>query len=195
MRTHGPGIHEGFRGPPAGPAIERHLLVRQDVPLAPQRWGHAGSDSTHMEDFHNPDGTMRSADDIAALWRHDVRPAHGPGIHEGFRGPPAGPAIERHLLVRQDVPLAGTNGAATRTIRSPAASAARKAVSNTPHQRASPAGFCLAGVAVWRAMLADDGDAYRQRLRDLKAGGVSEHTPPARVPSRRRALSRSRHPL
>ena len=36
-----------------------------------------------------------------------------------------------------------------------------------------PAHFCLAGVAVWRAMLADDGDAYRQRLRDLKAGGVS----------------------
>ncbi|SBZ79601.1 phosphatidylglycerophosphate synthase [Klebsiella quasipneumoniae] len=33
--------------------------------------------------------------------------------------------------------------------------------------------FRLAGVAVWRAMLADDGDAYRQRLPDLKAGGVS----------------------
>lgn len=30
---------------------------------------HAGSDSTHMEDFHNPDGTMRSADDIAAMWK------------------------------------------------------------------------------------------------------------------------------
>ncbi len=37
--------------------------------IAGARWGHAGSDSTHMEDFHNPDGTMRSADDIAALWR------------------------------------------------------------------------------------------------------------------------------
>lgn len=33
------------------------------------RWGHAGSDATHMEDFHNPDGTMRSADDIAAMWK------------------------------------------------------------------------------------------------------------------------------
>ncbi len=31
--------------------------------------GHAGSDSTHMEDFHNPDGTMRSADDITAMWK------------------------------------------------------------------------------------------------------------------------------
>ena len=29
----------------------------------------AGSDSTHMEDFHNPDGTMRSADDITAMWK------------------------------------------------------------------------------------------------------------------------------
>ncbi|PLL89758.1 sulfurtransferase, partial [Klebsiella pneumoniae] len=37
--------------------------------IAGARWGHAGSDSTHMEDFHNPDGTMRSADDIATLWR------------------------------------------------------------------------------------------------------------------------------
>lgn len=36
--------------------------------IAGARWGHAGSDSTHMEDFHNPDGTMRSADDIAAMW-------------------------------------------------------------------------------------------------------------------------------
>ncbi|PLL28743.1 sulfurtransferase, partial [Klebsiella michiganensis] len=37
--------------------------------IAGARWGHAGSDSTHMEDFHNPDGTMRSADDIAAMWK------------------------------------------------------------------------------------------------------------------------------
>lgn len=37
--------------------------------IAGARWGHAGSDSTHMEDFHNPDGTMRTADDIAAMWK------------------------------------------------------------------------------------------------------------------------------
>lgn len=36
--------------------------------IAGARWGHAGSDSTHMEDFHNPDGTMRSEDDITAMW-------------------------------------------------------------------------------------------------------------------------------
>jgi 3-mercaptopyruvate sulfurtransferase SseA len=39
------------------------------------RWGHAGSDATHMEDFHNPDGTMRSSDDIAAMWKQwGIRP-------------------------------------------------------------------------------------------------------------------------
>jgi thiosulfate/3-mercaptopyruvate sulfurtransferase len=28
-----------------------------------------------MEDFHNPDGTMRSAEDIAAMWRQwNIRP-------------------------------------------------------------------------------------------------------------------------
>lgn len=35
--------------------------------IAGARWGHAGSDATHMEDYHNPDGTMKSADDIAAM--------------------------------------------------------------------------------------------------------------------------------
>lgn len=38
-----------------------------DIPGA--RWGHGGSDSTHMEDFHNPDGTMRAEDDISAMWQ------------------------------------------------------------------------------------------------------------------------------
>ena len=32
------------------------------------RWGHAGSDAYHLEDFHNPDGTMVSADLITAFW-------------------------------------------------------------------------------------------------------------------------------
>ncbi len=36
--------------------------------IAGARWGHGGSDSQHMEDFHNPDGTMRSAADITAMW-------------------------------------------------------------------------------------------------------------------------------
>lgn len=33
------------------------------------RWGHAGSDSYHMEDFHNPDGTMLSQELITQNWR------------------------------------------------------------------------------------------------------------------------------
>ncbi|WP_375751446.1 rhodanese-like domain-containing protein [Vibrio sp. HN007] len=32
------------------------------------RWGHAGSDAYHMEDFHNPDGTMLSAALIEKNW-------------------------------------------------------------------------------------------------------------------------------
>lgn len=39
------------------------------------RWGHAGSDPYHMEDFHNPDGTMLSADLISKNWSEW-------GIHE-----------------------------------------------------------------------------------------------------------------
>jgi len=33
------------------------------------RWGHAGSDSYHMEDFHNPDGTMLSQELITQNWQ------------------------------------------------------------------------------------------------------------------------------
>ncbi|HBV9584513.1 TPA: ATP-binding cassette domain-containing protein [Klebsiella pneumoniae] len=46
-----------------------YSYIKPKGDIAGARWGHAGSDSTHMEDFHNPDGTMRSADDIATLWR------------------------------------------------------------------------------------------------------------------------------
>lgn len=34
------------------------------------KWGHAGSDAYHLEDFRNPDDTMISADIIEAFW-HD----------------------------------------------------------------------------------------------------------------------------
>lgn len=33
------------------------------------RWGHAGSDAYHLEDFHNPDGTMISAELIRKFWQ------------------------------------------------------------------------------------------------------------------------------
>ncbi|MGL4723519.1 MAG: rhodanese-like domain-containing protein [Scandinavium sp.] len=46
-----------------------YSYIKPKGEIAGARWGHAGSDSTHMEDFHNPDGTMRTADDIAAMWK------------------------------------------------------------------------------------------------------------------------------
>ncbi|OLQ74941.1 thiosulfate sulfurtransferase [Photobacterium proteolyticum] len=33
------------------------------------KWGHAGSDAYHLEDFRNPDDTMISADIIEAFWK------------------------------------------------------------------------------------------------------------------------------
>lgn len=47
-----------------------YSYIKPKGEIAGSRWGHAGSDATHMEDFHNPDGTMRSADDIAAQWKN-----------------------------------------------------------------------------------------------------------------------------
>ena len=46
-----------------------YSYIKPKGEIAGARWGHAGSDATHMEDFHNPDGTMRSAEDIAAMWK------------------------------------------------------------------------------------------------------------------------------
>lgn len=46
-----------------------YSYIKPKGEIAGARWGHAGSDATHMEDFHNPDGTMRSATDIAAMWK------------------------------------------------------------------------------------------------------------------------------
>ena len=45
-----------------------YSYIKPKGDIAGARWGHAGSDSTHMEDFHNPDGTMRSAGDIQGMW-------------------------------------------------------------------------------------------------------------------------------
>ncbi len=46
-----------------------YSYIKPKGDIAGARWGHGGSDSTHMEDFHNPDGTMVAADDIAAMWK------------------------------------------------------------------------------------------------------------------------------
>lgn len=37
--------------------------------IAGAAWGHAGSDPHHMEDYENPDGTIRSYSEIASMWR------------------------------------------------------------------------------------------------------------------------------
>ncbi len=34
-------------------------------------WGHAGSDSSHLEDFRNIDNTMRNGSEILAMWKKD----------------------------------------------------------------------------------------------------------------------------
>jgi 3-mercaptopyruvate sulfurtransferase SseA len=44
-----------------------YIKAMGDIPGA--AWGHAGSDANHMQDFRNPDHTMRSANEIAAIWR------------------------------------------------------------------------------------------------------------------------------
>lgn len=39
------------------------------------KWGHAGSDSYHMQDFNNPDGTMKSGYLIAKRWaKWNIKP-------------------------------------------------------------------------------------------------------------------------
>ena len=40
----------------------------------------------------------------AAVVDGNVLPAHGAGVHEGFRRAPAGAAVERNVLLRQDIP-------------------------------------------------------------------------------------------
>ncbi len=34
-------------------------------------WGHAGSDSSHLEDYRNPDNTMRSSQEIYDMWAEE----------------------------------------------------------------------------------------------------------------------------
>ncbi len=95
-----------------------------------------------MEDFHNPDGTMRSADDIAALWRQwNILPSQQVAFYCGTGWRASETFMYARAMGWPHVAVydgAGTNGAATRTIRSPAASAALKAVSNAPRLSASP---------------------------------------------------------
>lgn len=44
-----------------------YIDAKGDIPGA--AWGHGGIDAQSLSDFHNPDGTMRAANEIAAFWR------------------------------------------------------------------------------------------------------------------------------
>ena len=46
-----------------------YSYIKPKGDIAGARWGHAGIDATHMDDYHNPDGTMRSEADLTALWK------------------------------------------------------------------------------------------------------------------------------
>ena len=44
-----------------------YIKAKGDIPGA--RWGRLGRDAYHMDDYLNPDGTLRTADDIQQMWR------------------------------------------------------------------------------------------------------------------------------
>lgn len=43
-----------------------YIKAKGDIPGA--KWGGGGSDANHVEDLHNPDGTMRTAAELQAMW-------------------------------------------------------------------------------------------------------------------------------
>ena len=72
-----------------------------------------------MEDFHNPDGTMRSAEDITAMWRQWNIPRPEPASGVLLRDRLAGPETFMYARamgwkISRCTTAAGTNGAATR---------------------------------------------------------------------------------
>lgn len=44
-----------------------YICAKGDIPGA--RWGHAGEDKDGMQDYLNPDGTLRSAEALTAMWQ------------------------------------------------------------------------------------------------------------------------------
>ena len=45
-----------------------YIEIKGDIPGA--KWGHGGSEAQSMSDYHNPDGTMKSATQIADMWSY-----------------------------------------------------------------------------------------------------------------------------
>lgn len=51
-----------------------YIEAKGDIPGA--RWGKLGRDAYHMDDYLNPDGTLRTADDITRMWQEwDILPS------------------------------------------------------------------------------------------------------------------------
>lgn len=98
-----------------------YSYIKPKGEIAGARWGHAGSDSTHMEDFHNPDGTMRSADDITAMWKawntSQISKFHSTAAPAGAHPKPLCTHEQWAGITSPFTTAAGTNGAAIQKIR------------------------------------------------------------------------------
>ena len=98
-----------------------YSYIKPKGEIAGARWGHAGSDSTHMEDFHNPDGTMRSAMILPLCGKRGISNQsskfHSTAAPAGARPKPLcthAPWVGRMFPC---MTAAGTNGAAIQKIR------------------------------------------------------------------------------
>lgn len=49
--------------------ISGYNYIKAKGEIKNAKWGHAGTDKNGMENFHNPDGTMRSYEDISNFWK------------------------------------------------------------------------------------------------------------------------------
>ncbi len=55
--------------------VSGYLDIAEKGDIRGAKWGHAGSDAQHMEDYRNPDDTMISPAAILAFWKaHDITP-------------------------------------------------------------------------------------------------------------------------
>ncbi len=59
-----------------------YIKPKGDIPGA--KWGHGGVDANSMSDFHNPDGTMKPAREILAMWdQWDIAPTQQAAFYCG----------------------------------------------------------------------------------------------------------------
>lgn len=100
-----------------------YSYIKPKGEIAGARGAITGSGYTHMEDFHNPDGTMRSADDIAAMWKTwNIQPEQHVAFYCGTGWRASKPLCTHGRWAGKTSPFtmaAGTNGAATRKARFP----------------------------------------------------------------------------